>query len=124
MEKKILVVEDEKDIRESVAEALTDAGFEVLTAPNGIDGLALALHEHPDLILLDLVMPGYDGHTVLQKLRQDPWGKGARVVILSAMDDVSNIANAYDGSITSYIIKAHNTLDDIVKKVRESLYTA
>lgn len=124
MDKKVLVVEDEQDIREAVAEALTDAGFSVLTAPDGISGLALALKEHPDLILLDLVMPGYDGHTVLEKLRQDPWGKSARVVILSSMDDVSNIASAYGSDITSYIIKAHNSLDEIVKKARESLYVS
>ncbi len=124
MEKTVLLIEDEKDIREAVAEALTDAGFKVGTATNGMDGLAQALQEHPDIILLDLIMPGYDGHTVLEKLRQDPWGKQARVVVLSAMDDAGNIAGAYDGDITSYIIKAHNSLDEIVKKVRESLYTS
>ena len=122
MEKTVLVIDDEKDICDSVGEALTDAGFHVLTAANGMDGLKLALSEHPDLILLDLVMPGYDGHTVLEKLRQDPWGETARVVVLSAMDDVGNIAGAYDGKIKNYIIKAHNSLDEIVKKVRENLY--
>ena len=124
MEKKVLVVEDEQDIREAVAEALTDAGFQVLTAPDGVSGLALALSDHPDIILLDLVMPGYDGHTVLEKLRLDPWGKNVRVIILSAMDDVGSIANAFGSDITSYIIKAHNSLDEIVKKVREDLYTS
>lgn len=124
MDKKVLVVEDEQDIRESVAEALTDAGFSVLTAPDGMTGLNTALAEHPDIILLDLVMPGYDGHTVMQKLRLDPWGKTVRVIILSSMDDVGNIAGAYDNAITDYVIKAHNSLDDIVKKVRESLYVS
>lgn len=124
MDKKVLLVEDEQDIREAVAEALTDAGFEVQTAPDGLTGLNTALTEHPDIILLDLVMPGYDGHMVLQKLRQDPWGKNVRVIILSAMDDVGNIASAYGGDVTDYIIKAHNSLDEIVKKVRENLYTS
>lgn len=124
MDKKVLVVEDEADIREAVAEALTDAGFDVHTAPDGLTGLNTALTEHPDIILLDLVMPGYDGHTVLQKLRQDPWGRKVRVIVLSAMDDAGNIVGAYGGDVTDYIIKAHNSLDDIVKKVRESLYVS
>lgn len=122
MEKTVLIVEDEQDIREAVAEALTDANFRVLTAPDGMTGLKVALAEHPDIILLDLVMPGYDGHTVLEKLRQDPWGKKAKVIVLSSMDDVGNIANAHDSNIIDYIIKAHNSLDEIVKKVRASLY--
>lgn len=122
MNKTVLLIEDEQDIRESVAEALTDAGFEVTTAPDGITGLKLALEQHPELILLDLVMPGYDGHTVLEKLRQDRWGKTARVVVLSSMDDVGNIAGAHEGNITDYLIKAHSSLDDIVAKVRKSMY--
>jgi DNA-binding response OmpR family regulator len=124
MEKTILIIEDEQDIREAVAEALSEAGFSVHTAPDGITGLKLALAEHPDLTLLDLVMPGYDGHTVLQKLREDAWGKNAKVLVLSSMDDVGNIAGAYGSDITDYVIKAHNSLDEIVKKVRQSLYTA
>lgn len=122
MEKTVLVVEDEQDIRESVAEALTDAGFTVLTAPDGLRGLQTALAEHPDIILLDLVMPGYDGHTVLAKLRVDSWGRNAKVIVLSSMDDVSNIVNAHSGTITDYLIKAHSSLDEIVNKVRENLY--
>lgn len=121
MEKTVLLVEDEQDIREAVAEALIDAKFKVLTAGDGVTGLSTALAEHPDLILLDLVMPGYDGHTVLSKLRQDVWGKNARVIVLSSMDDVGNIAGAYENNTVSYIIKAHNSLDEIVKKVREAL---
>jgi DNA-binding response OmpR family regulator len=124
MNKTILVVEDEQDIRESIAEALTEAGLRVLTAPDGMTGLKTALTEHPDLILLDLVMPGYDGHTVLKKLREDPWGQHAKVVVLSSMDDVGNIVNAHGGVITDYLIKAHSSLDDIVNKVRESLYVS
>jgi DNA-binding response OmpR family regulator len=123
MNKTVLVIEDEQDIRESVAEALTDAGFEVSTAPDGMSGLAKALEEHPELILLDLVMPGYDGHTVLEKLRMDSWGKTAKVVVLSSMDDVGNIASAHGSNITDYLIKAHSSLEDIVAKVRKNMYT-
>ncbi len=122
MNKQILIVEDEPDIREAITEAMEEAGFSVSTAQNGEIGLHKAIAEHPDLILLDIVMPVMDGHTALQKLRQDPWGKNAKVVILTSMDDVQNIATAYTGNIAGYIIKAHNTLDEMVSKVRLHLY--
>ncbi|MCA9354829.1 MAG: response regulator transcription factor [Candidatus Kaiserbacteria bacterium] len=122
MEKKILLVEDEPDIREAMAEAIADAGFAVVTAENGQAGLSTALAEHPDLILLDIVMPIMDGHSMLEQLRQDPWGKTVKVIMLTSMDDVQNIADAHEGSITDYLIKAHSSLDDIVAKVKLEAY--
>lgn len=115
---KILIIEDEPDIRDAMAEAVAEAGFVVITAENGEVGVQKALAEKPDLILLDIVMPIMDGHEVLRKLRQDSWGQSVKVVMLSAMDDIRSIARAHEGSITDYIIKAHSSLDDIVKKVR------
>lgn len=121
MKKSVLVVEDEADIREAIAEALLDADFSVETAENGEIGVRKALEQKPDLILLDLVMPVLDGHQALKKLRLDPWGKQAKVIVLTAMDDVNNVASVHEGNITDYIIKAHSSLDDIVKKVRLEL---
>lgn len=123
MDKRILVVEDEPDIREAMAEALTDAGFQVSSASNGEMGLNLAISEHPDLILLDIVMPILDGHGMLKKLRTDPWGEKAKVVMLTSMDDIQNIAHAHEVSIVDYIIKAHSSLDEIVNKVKMILFT-
>lgn len=120
---KVLVIEDEPDIREAMAEAVADAGFSVITAENGQAGLATALTEKPDLILLDIVMPIMDGHEVLKKLRQDPWGQNVKVVMLSAMDDIQSIARAHEGNITDYIVKAHSSLEDIVTKVRMNILT-
>lgn len=119
--KKILIIEDETDIREAMAEAIADAGFTTLTAENGQVGLQIALSEHPNLILLDLMMPVLNGHDTLKKLRADAWGKDAKVIVLTAMDDVTNIANAHQNPIEDYIIKAHTSLDELVKKVRISI---
>ncbi len=116
--KRILVIEDEADIREALVETLADAHFILSTAENGQDGLTTALTEKPDLILLDLKMPVMDGHEVLRRLRQDPWGKSAKVLVLTSMDDVHNIATSHEGKIEDYIIKGHTSLDDIVNKVR------
>lgn len=119
--KKILIVEDETDIREAMAEAIADAGFVTFTAENGQVGLQIALQEHPDLILLDLMMPVLNGHDTLKKLREDAWGKNAKVIVLTAMDDVTNIATAHQKPIEDYIIKAHTSLDELIKKVRLSM---
>ncbi len=125
MDKRILVVEDEADLREAMVEVLTEAGFTVYSAEDGAAGLNLALTEHPDLILLDLMMPVMDGHQVLAKLREDEWGRNAKVVILSAMDDVENIAGSYEEKkLLDYFIKAHMSLEELVKQVRLILYTS
>lgn len=123
MEKHILIVEDEVDIREAMAEAATQEGFKVSTAENGQVGLTKALNEKPDLILLDIKMPIMDGHQTLQKLREDVWGRGVKVIMLTSMDDVKNIGEAHESGITDYVIKAHASLDEILNKVRMAIYS-
>jgi DNA-binding response OmpR family regulator len=121
---KILIVEDEVDIREALADMFTQYNFQVYTATNGKEGLDVALQEHPDVILLDINMPIMDGHETLRHLRADEWGKDAKVVVLSALDDIKNIAEAHDERITKYIVKAHTTLAAIVSNVNEVLYNS
>lgn len=123
MQKSILIIEDEPDIREAMADVLKGENYLVYTADNGEVGLNLAIANKPDLILLDLVMPVMDGHTTLKKLREDPWGRNAKVVILSAMDDVKNVAAAHQGDITDYLIKSNSSLKELVNKVRENLWS-
>lgn len=72
--KRILIVEDEIPMLKALVDKFSRAGFETLEAKNGIEGLAVALKEHPDLVLLDLVMPKMDGVKMMEKLREDSWG--------------------------------------------------
>lgn len=116
-----MVVEDEADIREAMAEAIAEDGFEVSTAENGEIGLATAVEKHPDLILLDLRMPIMDGQTMLKKLRDDPWGSRVKVIIMTAMDDVENVATAHQSNLEDYLIKTHTTLDTLVRRIRVTL---
>lgn len=122
-EKTILLIEDEPDIREAMAEAVASEDFKVLTAENGEIGLKMAIEQNPDLILLDLVMPVMDGRIMLKRLREDPWGKNAKVIILTSMDDVENVTLAYEDEIVGYIIKAHSSLEDIMRQIRLAVYT-
>jgi len=83
---KILIVEDEESQRIALHDNLAQKGFSVLEAKDGIDGLAVALREHPDIVLLDVRMPRMDGMTMMHKLRVDNWGKTATIIILTNYD--------------------------------------
>lgn len=120
--KKILITEDETLLRNALSEKLRLEGFEVLTAENGQKGLELALSEHPDLILLDIIMPVMDGLTMLKQLRQDPWGKTAAVILLTnlaANDDV--MPDLIEQQPAFYLVKTDWTLDKVVDKIKETL---
>ena len=122
MQQTVLIVEDEQDLREAMADYLRNNNYRVIEAEDGQQGLQMALHEHPDVILLDLMMPIMDGHHLLKKLRLDRWGMTAKVIIMSAMDDVKNIGGAYENGITEYIIKGEASLAELAKKVRETVF--
>jgi CheY-like chemotaxis protein len=80
----VLIIEDSALLREVMRDALQSSNFRVSEAENGKEGLEKALAEHPDLILLDLMMPVMDGVTTYKRLRQDAWGEKVPVIILTA----------------------------------------
>lgn len=84
MAKRVLVCDDEPYIVESVSYVVKKAGFEVLAAEDGDAALELARRERPDLIFLDIMMPGPSGDEVCRRLKQDPATKGIYIVILTA----------------------------------------
>jgi len=119
MKKIILIVEDETDMREAIASALENEGFYVLKASNGQDGVQKAIEFEPDLILLDLLMPIMDGQTALKTIRETEWGQNAKIIILTAMDDIANLGGAYEVGVSGYITKSEVSLADLVYKVKE-----
>jgi len=123
MRKSILIIEDEADMRDAIATALSKADFHVITAENGEAGYQTAIDHEPDLILLDLMMPVMNGQETLAKLRNHPWGHDAKVVILTAMDDVMNVGTAYEQGISGYITKSTVSLAEIVNQVRKIIHT-
>lgn len=84
MEKHIVVVDDDKEIREIMTFALGQHGFEVATASNGVQLQYLLTARIPDLILLDVMMPGQDGYQVFYRLRADPLTRHVPVIIMTA----------------------------------------
>ena len=120
-DKTILIVEDEPSVINSLTDKLSIAGYSTITAENGEIALVKALDEKPDLILLDLILPKMDGLTFLKKLRGNPWGKYAKVIILTNLSDSEKIEEAQSRNVFDYLIKTDWSLDDVLNKVNEYL---
>ncbi len=119
--KHILVVDDDQALVNTLHDKLISKGYEVSVAHDGKEGLTQALANHPDLILLDIMMPQMNGWEVLDGLNEDTWGKTARVVMLSNSDDMENVSQAVEHSMKDYIIKGAWPLDELVMKIEEKL---
>ena len=119
---KIAVIEDDEIISKSITGELESAGFDIIKASNGKEGLALALKSKPDLILLDIIMPVMDGITMLRKLRQDSWGSKVPVIILTNLStDEYLMDNALKLDPSHYLTKTDWTLEEVVEKVKKRL---
>lgn len=120
--KKILMVEDDSSLLNVLVDRFTEEGFSVLKGLTGEDGLDLAIKNHPDLILLDIVMPKMDGITMLRKLREDAWGKKALVILLTNLSADDKIMKAVTELEPSYyLIKTDWKINDVVERVEKAL---
>ena len=105
MRNKILTVDDSKTVRIIVRKAFKPYDCEILEASNGVEGLAVAAKETPDLILLDVTMPVMDGVEMLTKLKSDPQLKGIPVMMLTAEGGKDNVLKIAKLGIRDYIVK-------------------
>ncbi|MGG6268969.1 response regulator [Leptolyngbya sp. AN10] len=101
----ILVIEDEAQIRENIAEILAFTGFEVITAENGATGLELAKSRHPDLIICDIMMPTLDGYQVLDALRQNARTATIPLIFLTAKVDRGDQRHGMNLGADDYLTK-------------------
>jgi DNA-binding response OmpR family regulator len=120
-QKKVLIVEDEMAILNGISDKFTHEGFITFKAKDGQDGLNKAFNEHPDIILVDNLMPTTDGFYFLENLRKDEWGKNAKVIMWSNSHDSTTITRAKKFDILDFMIKSEWEYRDVVKKVREVL---
>ncbi|MBU0647120.1 response regulator [Patescibacteria group bacterium] len=119
--KKILIVEDEVILCNVLYDKLIREGFIALKAGDGKEGIEVALREHPDLILLDIIMPVMDGITALKKLREDEWGKDVKIIILSNLNDNERVAEAMSQGTYDFFVKSDWNLEDVVIKIRKMI---
>ena len=121
LKKKILIVEDDEYIRDAFEEVINGKGFIVMVAKDGEEGLESALKNHPDLILLDIMMPKMNGLSVLKNLRGDTWGKTVPVLLLTNDTDPEHIRETLKDNATDYLIKSDWEIEEIIKKIKTTL---
>lgn len=118
---KILIIEDETALNQSLGEFLKEEGYAVLSAFDGEEGIAIAKKEKPSLVLLDIVLPKKDGYGVLDELKKDPETKGIPMILLTNLESPEDIQKAFDKGATTYLVKSDYKMEDIVNKIKETL---
>ena len=118
---KLIIVEDDPFLLSILAEKLKDAGFDIETATDGEDGLNKIRSGNFDLVLLDMVLPKIDGFKILEEIRDGKQPKKIPVIILSNLYDKNNIDKAILLGAREYIVKAYNTPEEIVLKIKSFL---
>ena len=122
MDKKtILIIEDEATLHRALLEFLTDEGFSVLSAMDGEEGVKLTKSKKPDLILLDIILPKKDGYEVLDEIKSNDETKKIPVILLTNLESAQDIQKAFEKGATTYLVKSSYKLEDIVKKIKETL---
>ncbi len=101
----ILVIEDDDDIREMVGYNILKAGYQVASAISAEEGLELIASRPPDLILLDLMLPGIDGIALCKQLKEDPPTEGIPIVMLTAKGEEPDIVQGLDAGADDYVTK-------------------
>lgn len=118
---KILIVEDDKFLRELMVKKLINEGFQVVEAQDGTEALKLVGESKPHLVLLDLILPGIDGFTVLEKMRATAENAKTPVIVLSNLGQKEEIEKGFKLGADDYLIKAHFTPGEIIEKIKKVL---
>lgn len=121
MTQKILIVEDEADLRNLYVQILQKAGYEVDQAIDGEEGYMKLSKKSYDLILLDIILPKIDGLQMLDKLKADSKPVAGKVILLTNLSQDLVISKAVDYGISGYMVKSDMTPDQIVKEVKNVL---
>lgn len=105
-----------------LTDKLKNQGFKVINASDGEEGVKKALDEHPDLVVLDIIMPKMDGMTAMEKIREDKdWGKDVPIVMLTNLSDPEKISEAAKYNVFDFLVKTDWRLDDVVDFIKQKL---
>lgn len=121
--KKILIIEDEAFYSKALGDRLSSEGFDIMKAENGRQGIKVAIANKPDLIILDLLMPGINGMQVLSEIREDVWGKTVPVFIVTNVASETEHINQKVTELTPtyYLQKADTTVQGLVTLIHDKL---
>lgn len=114
---KILFVEDEPALQKALGDFLRAEGHEVISALDGEQGLAMMTREHPDLVLLDLIIPRLHGLTVLEKIKVDPVLNSIPVIVLTNVESSDAVEKAIELGAKAYLVKANYRLEEVLEKI-------
>jgi len=118
----ILSIDDDPDIRDLIAACLTDRGLDVATAANAAEAIDAVAHRHPDLVLMDVMMPGVDGYDLCRRLLADPELGSVPVVFITALDSAQDKARAFAAGGVDHLVKPFRC-GDLVDLVEQHLRT-
>jgi len=118
---KILIIEDDKFLRDLISQKLRKENFNTLEAVDGEEGLKTAREKSPDIILLDLILPGLDGFEILRVLKGDKNTSQIPVIVLSNLGQKEDMDRALSGGAEDFMVKAHFTPGEIVTKIKSVL---
>lgn len=118
---KVLLAEDDKFLSVALGDKLEREGFQVVKAPNGLEAINLITQEHPDIILLDLIMPQRTGFQVLEALKLDADLAKIPVVVLSNLGQESDREKAKNLGAVDYLVKSDVQMGEIVEKIKTYL---
>ncbi|HOS88232.1 MAG TPA: response regulator [Candidatus Pacearchaeota archaeon] len=121
MPKKILIIEDDKFLRELMVRKLSVLKYEVISAVDGEEGLEKIKTELPDVVLLDLILPGINGYEVLEMAKKDPATANIPIVILSNLGQSEDIEKGLKLGAQDFLVKAHLTPQEVVNKLQAIL---
>lgn len=116
---KIMLVEDDSNLREIYEARLLAEGYEIVSANDGEEALALAVKEHPDLIISDIMMPKISGFDMLDILRSTAETKDTKVIMMTALSQTEDKERANKLGADRYLVKSQVTLEDVAKAARE-----
>lgn len=117
----ILIIEDDKFLRELIKKKLEAEGFAVVEVVDGESGLKVIREKRPDLVLLDLILPGIDGFEVLAKIKENDFLSSIPVIILSNLGQREDVEKGLKLGAVDFLVKAHFTPNEIVEKIRQTL---
>lgn len=118
---KVLIVEDDALLLRVLSESFLSEGYDVSTVENGLEVEGAVNKFSPDIILLDLILPGIDGFAVLKKLKSNDKSKKIPVIILSNLDQAGDIKSTKALGVENYFIKSNVKVEEIISAVKKTL---
>ncbi|HBO16549.1 MAG: Two-component response regulator PhoP [Candidatus Moranbacteria bacterium GW2011_GWE2_35_2-] len=116
--KKIVIIEDEVILRETLQDFLEKEDFDVDSAADGEAGVEMVMRKNPDLVLLDIILPKKNGYEVITELRENQTTKDVPIILLTNLGSIRDIEKALALGATTYLVKADYQLKEIVEKIK------